>query len=60
MATDDGELNYNVEIKPVIGDFDDEADQEAFVAMQEANVADAERISEAMSEKCVPDAKKPI
>lgn len=54
------ELNYDYTPEPVIGDFDDDADAERFVRLQEKNAADAERISNVMSDKGVPDTKKPI
>lgn len=59
MANDD-ELDYGKTFKSVIGNFDDEADQAKFVELQQKNVADAERISEEMGVKGVPDSKRPI
>lgn len=54
------DLNYDYNPEPVIGNFDDEADREAFVQLQEQNQQYADKLSEKMGDKGVPESKRPL
>ena len=59
MANAD-ELNYDYNPEPVIGNFDDKADHEAFVQLQEQKQQYADKLSEKMGDKGVPESKRPL